>query len=119
MWSSGGNTFFNPVAYCFLYKAQDLSASLVLHNVVHHGILLGSLQNRNNKTQVSESLPHQISTESMEGFMVYTENSNYILTKTRLYHGIIKPKIRFTHQLNLKKTCETVQVKHGKVHLQS
>jgi hypothetical protein len=39
--------------------------------------------------------------------------------KTRLNDGLIRLEIRVTHQLNLKKTCETVYVKHGKVHLQS
>lgn len=55
----------------------------------------------------------------MEGFMGYIEKSIYSLMKTRPYHGLIWLEIRFTHQLNLNETCETVYVKHVEVHLQS
>lgn len=51
--------------------------------------------------------------------MGYIEKSNYSLMKIRLYHRLIWLEIRFAHQLNLKKTCETVYVKHVEVHLQS
>jgi hypothetical protein len=40
------NTFFNPVACCFLYKAKDLSAPLVVNgNIDHLYTRLGTTRN--------------------------------------------------------------------------
>jgi hypothetical protein len=64
---------------CVLYK----NGKGVLHDVEHKitrtipWILLSLFKNRNNEMQITESLPCQITTESVEWFMGYIGYSTY------------------------------------------